>query len=103
MRTTGRILTASVVALALPWVTISAAEARPKFDLTQFERCLAAPSLKDSYGVRESSFAKRQRCCASAGGVLVISTQGPPNCVQPGAEGPRAVIDMPSVSVLTPA
>jgi hypothetical protein len=35
--------------------------------------------------------------------VLVISTQGPPNCVQPGAEGPRSVIDLPSVGVLTPA
>ncbi|KMO69674.1 MAG: hypothetical protein HZB45_08410 [Mycolicibacterium rufum] len=103
MKTTRRILTASVLVLALPWITIAAAEARPTVDLTQFERCMSAPSIKDSDGVRESSYAKRQRCCASAGGILVISTQGPPNCVQPGAEGPRAVIDIPSVGVLTPA
>lgn len=103
MSTTGRILAASVVALALPWLTIPAAEARPPVDLSQFERCLNAPSMKDSDGHRESSYAKRLRCCASAGGVLVISTQGPPNCVQPGAGGPREVVDMPSLGVLTPA
>lgn len=103
MKTTTRILSASVLALSLPWMAVSVAEAEPKLDLGQFERCLAKPRILKADGVHESTYEQRKRCCAAAGGTLVISTQGPPNCVKVDPRAPRAVIDVPSLGVLTPA
>ncbi|PRC41363.1 hypothetical protein C6A85_000000116020 [Mycobacterium sp. ITM-2017-0098] len=97
-------LIASMVALVLPWVTISGAEAKPpKLDLSAFERCMGQPAQTNAHGSIESSYQKRKRCCDTAGGTLVFSPHGPPNCVQGSAESPRAVVDMPSLGVLTPS
>ena len=104
MGTTKRIVAASIFALVLPWAATGTADARPpKLDLSQFELCLSKPSKLDKYGHPESTYAKRKRCCESAGGTLVFSTQGPPNCVQAGAEAPRVVTTVPPVGVFTPA
>lgn len=103
MLTTTRILAASVLALGLPWMAVGVADAEPKVDLGQFESCMAKPRLLKANGVHESSYEQRKRCCAAAGGTLEISMQGPPNCVKVATRAPRAVIDMPSLGVLTPA
>jgi hypothetical protein len=90
-----------MMTLVLPWVAISGAQARPpKLDLSAFERCMGQPAQTTSNGWTESSYQKRKRCCDTAGGTLVFSTQGPPNCVPRSAESPRAVVDMPSLGVL---
>jgi hypothetical protein len=109
MPTTTRILATSILALALPWAATGVAEARPpKLDLLQYETCMNKPlqNVTNTDGtVRpEKAFEKRRRCCESAGGTLVFSTQGPRNCVQPGAaEGPREVIATLPDAVLSPA
>lgn len=108
MHTTNRILATSILALALPWAATGMAEARPpKLDLSQFETCMSKPAQMVLWRGKmypESTYAKRKRCCEAAGGTLVISTQGPPNCVPAGAaEGPRDVIATLPDAVLSPA
>lgn len=108
MRTTNRVLATSILAVVLPWAATGVAEARPpKLDLSQFETCMSKPVQmvpgKGGDFYPETTYAKRKRCCEAAGGTLVNSTQGPPNCVQAGAaEGPRDVIATPPDAVLSP-